>query len=92
MREVRKKKTGLARASGYVYTLLLMIFIAVQIVYEVRRGQFWDDNLAEETKVSVARYHDQIQVGYFTWIIGIAVVTILWAIAASISKRKQKNT
>ncbi|MBL0386754.1 hypothetical protein JJB07_08825 [Tumebacillus sp. ITR2] len=86
-----KKKTGLARASVYVYSLLLLVFIAVQIVFEVRRGQFWDDNLAEKAEVSIAKFHDQIQVTYFTWICSIAAVTILWAIAVAVSKRRQKK-
>jgi hypothetical protein len=36
-------------------------------------------------------YHDEIQVKYFYWMGTIAVITLLWSIAASLSKRKQKR-
>lgn len=86
-----KKKTGLARASVYVYSVLLAAFLAMQAYFEVQRVHFWHDNLNIKADVAVKLYHDQIQVDYFTWFGTIAGLTILWSIAASVSKRRQKR-
>ncbi|PWK13174.1 hypothetical protein [Tumebacillus permanentifrigoris] len=87
----KQQRTGLARASLYVYSVLLIAFLAVQAYFEVKRENFWEDNLNVQADVAVAMYRDQIQVNYFICLGTIAVLTILWAIAVGASKRKQKR-